>query len=73
MTLNIGIIGGGQLGKMLIEAILQVDDNNETNIFVLDPQFDCPCAKIPRVNYMQGSLQDEEVLQEFCKICDVVT
>ena len=84
---RIGIIGGGQLGKMLIQSFENIDCVNHQHknieIYVVDPCFDCPCAKIPFVldanennvpiNFMQGSLYDCNVLREFCKYCDVVT
>lgn len=81
MSYNIGILGGGQLGKMLIESFDNVGSINsqaeswgkEIHFYVLDPNFDCPCAKIPSVNFMQGSLYDETTLREFASYCDVMT
>ena len=40
--MKIGILGGEQLGRMLIQKALKYDDE----FFVLDPSEDCPCAKI---------------------------
>jgi len=67
---KIGIIGGGQLGKMLIEALQM---RKEVEIYVMDPNFDCPCAKIKGVNYYQGDLHDKLALSVFASYCDVLT
>jgi phosphoribosylaminoimidazole carboxylase len=74
MTTKIGIIGGGQLGKMLVESFpLVVYDEKDVELYVLDPSFDCPCAKLPNVNFVQGDLNDSFALRHFCGYCDVVT
>lgn len=69
---RVGIIGGGQLGKMLIEAFHKKQNDN-VEIYVMDPNFDCPCAKIKGVNYYQGDLQDKIALSVFASYCDVLT
>lgn len=69
---RVGIIGGGQLGKMLIEAFHKKQNDN-VEIYVMDPNFDCPCAKIKGVNYYQGDLQDKVDLTVFASYCDVLT
>ena len=74
MSVAVGIIGGGQLGKMLAEALLAHRlTGYYPTVYVLDPSFDCPCAKIPKVNFMQGSLYDKTALKEFASYCDVLT
>jgi 5-(carboxyamino)imidazole ribonucleotide synthase len=40
--MKIGILGGGQLGRMLIQEALKYDDE----FYVLDPNSDCSCATI---------------------------
>ena len=84
---KIGILGGGQLGKMLIEAFGKLTQKviytNTTNtiaadiinveFYVMDPNFDCPCAKMENVNYFQGDLYDKTSLSVFASYCDVMT
>lgn len=48
---KIGIIGGGQLGKMLIQAASKLD----FHITILDPTPDCPAS----------SLADEHIVASF--------
>jgi len=65
--LTIGILGGGQLGRMLIQAGLNLD----LNFHVLDPDLQAPCAGIAR--FTQGKLTDYTTVMEFGKNCDVIT
>ncbi|GIL21954.1 MAG: N5-carboxyaminoimidazole ribonucleotide synthase [Bacteroidota bacterium] len=64
---TIGILGGGQLGRMLIQAGLNLD----LNFHVLDPDSQAPCAGIAR--FTQGKLTDYNTVMEFGKNCDVIT
>ena len=41
--LRIGFLGGGQLGRMTIQAALDLD----YRIHILDPDPQCPCAGLP--------------------------
>lgn len=65
--MKIGILGGGQLGRMLIQDALKYDDE----FHVLDPQADCSCATIS--HFTQGDFNDEETVVEFGKDKDVVS
>jgi len=65
--LTIGILGGGQLGRMLIQAGLNLD----LNFHVLDPDLQAPCAGIAR--FTQGKLTDYNTVMEFGKDCEVIT
>lgn len=65
---TIGIIGGGQLGKMLIESAKDWD----IKFHVLDPDPDCPCSKIAN-HFIIGSLTDKNKINELAKDCDVIT
>ncbi|MBC7389839.1 MAG: 5-(carboxyamino)imidazole ribonucleotide synthase, partial [Opitutaceae bacterium] len=38
-SIKVGILGGGQLGRMLIQAAIDLD----LNIHILDPDPDAPC------------------------------
>jgi 5-(carboxyamino)imidazole ribonucleotide synthase len=68
LSSRIGILGGGQLGLMLLQAA--VDWN--LDIHVLDPDADAPCKKIAP-HFTQGSLQDYDTVYEFGKTLDVIT
>ncbi|QRR03942.1 5-(carboxyamino)imidazole ribonucleotide synthase [Dyadobacter sandarakinus] len=68
LSSRIGILGGGQLGLMLLQAA--VDWN--LDIHVLDPDADAPCKKIAP-HFQQGSLQDFDTVYEFGKNLDVIT
>ncbi len=65
---RIGIIGGGQLGKMLIESGLPL--NISCNILENDP--DCPAAHVAE-KVIVGKLTDGQAIRELSKISDVLT
>lgn len=65
--ITIGILGGGQLGRMLIQAGINLD----LNFHVLDPDPQAPCASIAR--FTAGKLTDYETVMAFGKNCDVIT
>lgn len=64
---TIGIIGGGQLGRMMIEESLRL--NNDFNI--LDAA-DCSCAALAK-NHIVGKLTDAEAIKKLADISDVLT
>ena len=65
---KIGMLGGGQLGRMLLQAA--VDYNLE--IHVLDPDADAPCKKWG-ASFAQGSLTDYDTVYQFGKDMDLIT
>jgi len=65
--MKIGILGGGQLGRMLIQEALKYDDE----FYTLDPASDAPCHRISY--FTQGNFNDYETVLEFGKDKDVVT
>lgn len=65
--MKIGILGGGQLGRMLIQQALKYDDE----FYTLDPASDAPCHTIS--NFTQGNFNDYETVLNFGKDKDVVT
>lgn len=65
--MKIGILGGGQLGRMLIQEALKYDDE----FYTLDPASDAPCHTIS--NFTQGSFNDYETVLNFGKDKEVVT
>lgn len=65
--MKIGILGGGQLGRMFIQEALKYDDE----FYVLDPTADCSCAYISR--FTQGDFNDYQTVIDFGKDKDVLT
>ena len=75
MTINyfssdfkLGILGGGQLGKMLLSETRKFD----ILTYVLDPSHEAP-SKIACNHFFQGSLLDFETVYNFGKQVDVLT
>lgn len=65
---KIGIIGGGQLGRMLIQAAIDWS----LEIHVLDPDKDAPCKAIAH-RFVVGHRTDAEAVYQFGKDLDIVT
>jgi 5-(carboxyamino)imidazole ribonucleotide synthase len=65
---KLGILGGGQLGKMLLAETRKFD----IQTYVLDPSNDAPC-KIACNVFVQGSLMDFDTVYNFGKQVDVLT
>lgn len=65
---KLGILGGGQLGKMMLFDTRKFD----IQTFVLDPSADAPC-KIACDTFVQGSLLDFDTVYNFGKRVDVLT
>lgn len=66
--LKLGILGGGQLGRMLIQEAI----NYNLTTLVLDPDNDAPCKHI--ANYFEcGSITDFDTVYKFGKKADVIT
>jgi 5-(carboxyamino)imidazole ribonucleotide synthase len=68
VDIRIGVIGGGQLGKMLIEA------SRPWNIqySVLENDLNCPAAALAN-HVILGGLKDAESIQKLAAECDVLT
>ncbi len=66
--IKIGILGGGQLGKMLLDVARRYDLYTR----VLDPSADAPCA-IGCKEFVQGSFHDYDTVMAFGADCDVLT
>ena len=64
----IGIIGGGQLGKMLIESGMQWNINYN----VLDPDPNAPCRKYANT-FINAALDDKNAIEKLASISDVLT
>lgn len=68
MTPTIGILGGGQLGLMLLQAA--IDWN--LRIHILDPDADAPCRALC-TQFTTGSLSDYDTVYQFGQHVDVLT
>ncbi|WP_134090320.1 5-(carboxyamino)imidazole ribonucleotide synthase [Olivibacter sp. XZL3] len=66
--LRLGILGGGQLGRMLIQEAI----NLNISISVLDPDQDAPCKKLCD-RFETGSLTDFDTVYKFGKQVDMLT
>ena len=66
--LTLGILGGGQLGKMLIEAA----SNWNIQCHVLDPDAECSCAHMAHT-FVQGSFKDYDTVYNFGKNLQKIT
>lgn len=66
--LQLGILGGGQLGRMLIQEAI----NYNVNVHVLDPDKNAPCRKLCN-KFECGSLSDFETVYNFGKDLDLIT
>lgn len=64
----IGIIGGGQLGKMMALSLIE----KGYKIAVLDPDPTCPCSKIANV-FICASFSDEEALRQLSNQSEILT
>src|SRR5690606_37043274 len=65
---TIGIIGGGQLGRMLAMAAARLGFQT----IILEPQSDCPAAQTAN-RQIVAAYDDPIALAELAAICDVVT
>ena len=65
---TIGILGGGQLGKMLLNITRQWDLQTK----VMDPSAEAP-ARIACNHFVQGDLMDYQTVVDFGKEVDVLT
>jgi 5-(carboxyamino)imidazole ribonucleotide synthase len=66
--LKLGILGGGQLGRMLIQEAI----NYNLTTLVLDPDHEAPCKHIAN-HFECGSITDFDTVYQFGKKADVIT
>jgi 5-(carboxyamino)imidazole ribonucleotide synthase len=67
-SFQLGMIGGGQLGRMFIQEAINLD----VRVHVLDPDSEAPCKHISN-SFTQGTLNDFETVYNFGKDKDVIT
>ncbi len=65
---KVGILGGGQLGRMFIQEAVNLD----VNVHILDPDLSAPSSKIAH-HFICGSITDFNQVIEFGKDKQVVT
>lgn len=65
---RVGLLGGGQLGRMLIQAAIEYP----LSIHVLDPAADAPCRPFAH-HFTQGSLTDYDTVYQFGQQVDLLT
>lgn len=65
---KIGIVGGGQLGKMMILSAKQMG----FWVAVLDPAENCPAHSISDFHIVAG-FHDKEAMKQLSELCDVIT
>jgi 5-(carboxyamino)imidazole ribonucleotide synthase len=68
LSTKLGILGGGQLGRMLIQEAV----NFNIHISVLDPSVNGPCADLAN-NFVVGNFNDYQTVLDFGKTVDVIT
>lgn len=68
LTTKLGILGGGQLGRMLIQEAV----NFNIHISVLDPSANATCADLAN-NFVVGNFNDYQTVLDFGKTVDVLT
>ena len=66
--LRLGVVGGGQLGRMLIQAAIDLN----VHISALDPAAEAPAAPYAH-RFVQGSLTDYDTVYQFGAACDLLT
>lgn len=67
-SIKLGILGGGQLGRMLIQSAI----NYNLTVHVLDADNDAPCSALAH-RFFQGSLTDYDTVYNFGKSVDIIT
>src|SRR5215467_13828606 len=66
--MKVGILGGGQLGRMLLQAAA----NYVVETFVLENDEHCPAAHLCN-NFTKGDIKDFDTVYDFGKDLDAIT
>lgn len=67
-SLKLGIIGGGQLGKIMSQKAKKMG----FHVTILDPTFNCPAAQVSD-KHILGGFYDKEKLEQLVQETDVTT
>ena len=65
---KLGVLGGGQLGRMLIQSAL----NYDVRVYCMDSSKKAPCGAIAH-HFYEGNIKDYDDVMDFGKDKDVVT
>jgi 5-(carboxyamino)imidazole ribonucleotide synthase len=65
---KLGVLGGGQLGRMLIQSAIDFN----LDVYTIDPDPSAPCKNIS-TEFSHGSLKDFDAVYNFGKKCDLIT
>ncbi|WP_424962449.1 5-(carboxyamino)imidazole ribonucleotide synthase [Ekhidna sp.] len=65
---KIGVLGGGQLGRMMIQSAIDYN----LDISILDPDENAPCAHLVQ-HFSVGKLTDEELVYQWGQQFDLIT
>ncbi len=65
---SIGLLGGGQLGRMLLQAAIDLD----IKVSCLDPDAEAPCHELAHF-FKHGSFQDYDAVYQFGRHFDVIS
>uniref|UniRef100_A0A1J3JEV7 phosphoribosylaminoimidazole carboxylase n=1 Tax=Noccaea caerulescens TaxID=107243 RepID=A0A1J3JEV7_NOCCA len=66
--ITVGVLGGGQLGRMLCQAASQM----AIKVVILDPSENCSASSLA-YGHMVDSFDDSATVEEFAKRCGVLT
>ncbi len=66
--MKLGILGGGQLGRMFIQSAMDYN----MDVHILDPDPDAPC-KNAATTFTVGKLTDFDTVMAFGQDCDILT
>jgi len=65
---KIGVLGGGQLGRMLIQSAIDFN----LDVRILDPDENAPCKNLV-TDFQVGKLSNYDAVYNFGKQCDLIT
>ena len=65
---RIGVLGGGQLGRMMIQSAIDLD----LRVEVMDPSSEAPCKHFTH-RFVQGDINDSDAVFAFGQNLDVLT
>lgn len=67
-NLRVGVLGGGQLGRMLLQSAININ----IDLKMMDGDPNAPCSKLVS-DFVVGDLEDFDAVYEFGKQCDILT
>lgn len=67
-NLKVGVLGGGQLGRMLLQSAININ----IDLMMMDPDENAPCSNLT-ADFTVGGLEDFNAVYEFGKQCDILT